>query len=66
MNNRIVKTTLQFVLLAAICLAVVMASGCAKSTLAPKANAMIDALAKGDYSTATIDVNASMKNTLPI
>ncbi len=64
MNIRIVKTTLQFVLLAAICLAVTMASGCAKSTQAPKAIAMIDALAKGDYATATVDVNADMKNTL--
>ncbi|MHB1462240.1 MAG: alpha/beta hydrolase [Armatimonadota bacterium] len=64
MNNRIVKTTLQCVLLAVICMAVMMASGCAKSTLAPKANAMIDALAKSDYSAATIDVNADMKNTM--
>lgn len=64
MNNRIVKTTMQCVLLAAACLAVLMASGCGKTTLTPKANAMIDALAKGDYSAATVDVNADMKNTM--
>lgn len=63
-NNRILKMTIQCVLIIAACLSVLMASGCGSTSLVPKANAMVDAMAKGEYTSAVSDVSTSMKDVV--
>ncbi len=60
MNNRIVKITMQCILLSAVCLAVLMASGCAQRSVAMTADHMVNAIIKGDFVTATKDYSPVM------
>ena len=62
--NRVATTMGRMILVGMMCVAVLLAAGCAKPSATQLAEGMVDSMAKGDFASATKDFDATMQAAL--